>query len=135
MIKEFVEFLKRGNVIDLAVAVILGNAFGAIVSALVDNIFMPIIGILIGGVDFSSLALQVGGAKLEYGIFIQNLVNFIIIAFVLFLVVRSYNSIKTRWQREEKKEEAGPSEEVALLTEIRDLLRAQQNPTGRNRLI
>ena len=94
MLKEFRDFAVRGNVIDLAVAVIIGGAFGKIVSSLVDNIIMPIVGLLIGGVDFKSLAFTVGSAKFEYGLFIQNVVDFIIIAFVIFLIIRAINSTK-----------------------------------------
>jgi large conductance mechanosensitive channel len=94
MLKEFRDFAVRGNVIDLAVAVIIGGAFGKIVSSLVDNIIMPLVGLLIGGVDFKSLGFTVGSAKVEYGLFIQNVVDFIIIAFVIFLIVRAINSTK-----------------------------------------
>ena len=94
MLKEFREFAIRGNVVDLAVAVIIGGAFGKIISSLVDNILMPLIGLLIGGIDFKSLAFTIGGAKVEYGLFIQNIVDFIIIAFVVFLMVRAINSTK-----------------------------------------
>ena len=94
MLKEFREFAIRGNVIDLAVAVIIGGAFGKIVTSFVDDIIMPLIGLLIGGIDFKSLALQVGSAKVTYGSFIQNVVDFIIIAIVIFLMVRAINSTK-----------------------------------------
>jgi large conductance mechanosensitive channel len=94
MLKEFREFAIRGNVVDLAVAVIIGGAFGKIVASLVDNIIMPLVGLLIGGVDFKNLAFTVGSAKVEYGLFIQNVVDFIIVAFVIFLIVRAINSTK-----------------------------------------
>jgi large conductance mechanosensitive channel len=94
MLKEFREFAIRGNVVDLAVAVIIGGAFGKIVSSLVDDIIMPLVGLLIGGIDFKSLAFTVGGAKITYGAFIQNVVDFIIIAFVIFLMVRAMNRFK-----------------------------------------
>jgi large conductance mechanosensitive channel len=94
MLKEFREFAVRGNVIDLAVAVIIGGAFGKIVSSLVDNIIMPLVGLLIGGVDFKSLAFTVGSAKVVYGLFLQNVVDFVIVAFVIFLMVRAINSTK-----------------------------------------
>jgi large conductance mechanosensitive channel len=94
MLKEFREFAIRGNVIDLAVAVIIGGAFGKIVTSLVDDIIMPIVGLLIGGVDFKSLAFQIGSAKVTYGNFVQNVVDFIIIAFVIFLIVRAMNRFK-----------------------------------------
>ncbi|HEX9387266.1 MAG TPA: large conductance mechanosensitive channel protein MscL [Anaerolineales bacterium] len=94
MLKEFREFAIRGNVVDLAVAVIIGGAFGKIISSLVDNILMPLIGLLIGGIDFKSLAFTIGGAKVEYGLFIQNVVDFIIITFVIFFIVRAMNRFK-----------------------------------------
>jgi large conductance mechanosensitive channel len=94
MLKEFREFALRGNVMDLAVAVIIGGAFGAIVTSLVNDILMPLIGLLMGGVDFSGLAIVVGGAEVRYGAFIQSIVNFIIIAFVIFLIVRAMNRLK-----------------------------------------
>jgi len=94
MLKEFRDFAVRGNVIDLAIAVIIGGAFGKIVTSLVDDIIMPFVGLLIGGIDFKSLAFTVGSAKVTYGSFIQNVVDFIIIAVVIFLMVRAINSTK-----------------------------------------
>lgn len=94
MLKEFRDFINRGNVVDLAVAVIIGGAFGAIVKSIVDDLLMPLLGIVLKGVDFASLVWQVGEAKLTYGNFIQALVNFLAIAFVLFLIVRSLNKTK-----------------------------------------
>ncbi len=94
MLKEFRDFAMRGNVIDLAVAVIIGGAFGKIVSSLVDDIIMPLIGLIIGGIDFNSLAFKVGSAQVKYGTFIQNVVDFLIIAFVIFLMVRAMNKMK-----------------------------------------
>jgi large conductance mechanosensitive channel len=94
MLKEFKEFAMRGNVVDLAVAVIIGGAFGKIITSLVNDIIMPIIGIFMGGVDFTSLAITVGGAQIKYGAFIQNVVDFIIIAFVIFLIVRAINRMR-----------------------------------------
>jgi large conductance mechanosensitive channel len=119
MLKEFRDFIMRGNVIDLAVAVVMAGAFGAIIASLVNDIIMPLIGVLMGGVDFTSLSVQVGSATIAYGNFIQAVVVFVIIAFVLFLVVKSYNRVI-------KKQEAtppGPSAEEKLLAEIRDLLK------------
>ena len=94
MLKEFREFAMRGNVMDLAVGVIIGAAFGAIVTSLVNDILMPLIGLLMGGIDFNSLAVVVGGAEVRYGAFIQNIINFLIIAFVVFLLVRAMNRLK-----------------------------------------
>ena len=93
MIKEFKEFISRGNVVDLAVGVIIGGAFGKIVTSLVDNIIMPLVGIIIGGIDFSNLAVNIGRARLEYGLFIQNVVDFLIVAFCIFIFVKAINKI------------------------------------------
>jgi len=94
MLEEFKKFIMRGNVLDLAVAVIIGAAFGKIISSLVDDILMPLIGLLIGGLDFSGLAITVGKAEVKYGSFIQNIVDFLIIAFVVFLIVKAVNSFQ-----------------------------------------
>jgi large conductance mechanosensitive channel len=125
MVKEFRDFIFRGNVIDLAVAVIMAAAFGAIIASLVNDIIMPIIGVILGGLDFSALAIQYGTAVIAYGKCLQAIVTFVIIAFVLFLIVRSYNRFL------KKKEEApaappAPSAEEKLLTEIRDLLKERK---------
>jgi large conductance mechanosensitive channel len=125
MLKEFRDFINRGNVVDLAVAVIIGGAFGAIITSLVNDILMPIIGVILGGLDFSGLSIQVGEAQILYGSFIQAIVYFLIIAFVLFLIVRTY----TKMQKEEPEQAPPappePSPEEKLLTEIRDLLKAR----------
>lgn len=121
-LKEFKEFAVKGNVVDLAVATVLGVAFNAIVGAVVDHILMPIIGMITGGIDFNSLALRVGSAELRYGMAISAIIKFVAIAAFLFLVVKAINKMK-------KKEEAAPaapappSEEVLLLREIRDSLK------------
>ncbi len=94
MLEDFKKFIMRGNVMDLAVAVIIGGAFGKIVSSLVSDIIMPLIGLIIGGIDFSGLALTVGSAKVTYGNFINNVVDFVIIAFVIFLMVRGLSSLE-----------------------------------------
>lgn len=125
MIKEFKEFMLRGNVMDLAVAVIVGGAFTAIVTSLVNDIIMPVVGVILGGVDFTALAITVGDANITYGNFIQAIINFLIIALVLFLLIRSINSMSR------KKEEAPaappePTVEEKLLAEIRDLLRERR---------
>lgn len=131
IIKEFREFISKGNVIDLAIGVIIGAAFGKIVSSLVDNVVMPPIGKLLGGADFSSLAIDLGLGNdgkpvlLQYGVFINTVINFVIVAFAVFLFVKAYNSMR-------RKEEAAPppppapSREEVLLTEIRDALVARQ---------
>jgi large conductance mechanosensitive channel len=131
MMSEFREFAMRGNVVDMAVGIIIGGAFGKIVSSFVNDVLMPPIGIALGGVDFSELSVvlkeasgDVAAVTLKYGAFIQTVVDFVIIAFVIFMMVKSMNNLK-------KKEEARPaappkpSAEETLLTEIRDLLRRE----------
>lgn len=122
MLREFRDFVKKGNVLDLAVAVIIGGAFGAIVSSLVADIIMPLIGIALGGIDFTSLSLDVGQANLTYGSFIQAIINFVIIAFVIFLVIRQVKKMEKPAQAVPTAPPQ-PSAEEKLLTEIRDLLR------------
>ena len=119
--KEFKEFINKGNVMDMAVGVIIAGAFGKIVTALVDNILMPIVGMLLGGVDFSGLALTVGSANLKYGLFIQAIIDFLIIALCIFIMVKNINKLKKEEPAEEEPEET-PAD-IALLTEIRDLLK------------
>lgn len=122
MLKEFGEFIKKGNVLDLAVAVIIGGAFGAIVTSLVDDLLMPLIGIIIGGIDFTALAVNVGEATLTYGNFIQALVNFLVIAFVIFLLVRQVKKLE---KSEAPAAPPEPSAEEKLLEEIRDILKSR----------
>ncbi|MGB0383608.1 MAG: large-conductance mechanosensitive channel protein MscL [Ardenticatenaceae bacterium] len=127
MLNEFRKFINRGNVVDLAVAVVLGAAFGAIVTSLVDDIIMPLIGILLGGVDFTGLSLTVGSAVLTYGNFIQAILNFLIIAFAVFMLVRSMNQAQAAFEKEkEAAPPPAPSNEEKLLTEIRNLLAKQR---------
>lgn len=125
IIEEFKEFAVKGNVIDLAVAVVIGGAFGKIVTSLVDNIIMPLVGALSGGVDFSSYSVEVGDAAVTYGVFIQAVVNFLIIAVAIFIVVKMVNKAEKMGKHKEEKPEVPkePSEEVKLLQEIRDSLR------------
>ena len=121
-IEEFKAFAMKGNVIDLAVAVVIGAAFGKIVASLVENIIMPTIGIILGGVDFTTWALKVGDANITYGVFIQSIFDFTIIALVIFMVVRALAKL----QKKEEAKPAAPAEpsaEVKLLMEIRDSLR------------
>ena len=94
MLKEFKDFVMRGNVIDLAIAVIIGGAFGKIVASLVGDVLMPVIGLLLGGVNFSELALTVGDAVVKYGAFIQSIIDFLVIAFVIFLFIRTMNRMQ-----------------------------------------
>ena len=127
MFSEFRKFILRGNVVELAVAVILGGAFGAIVTSLTNDIIMPLIGIVLGGVDFTALAVQVGSATLAYGKFLQAIVNFIIIAFALFLIVKAANRVmEARDKKEQPAAPPAPPDDVRLLTEIRDLLKEQR---------
>lgn len=120
MIKEFKDFAMKGNVVDLAVGVVIGGAFGAIVSSLVGDIVMPVIGVLTGGIDFSGLAVKVGEANIAYGKFIQATFTFLIIAVVLFLVIKAMNATK---KAEAPAPPAGPSSTDQLLMEIRDALK------------
>lgn len=122
-INEFKEFAMKGNVLDLAVGVVMGSAFGAIITALVEKIIMPLVGIAIGGIDVSKMALTVKGVSLQYGGFLQAIINFIIIAFCIFVFVKLINTAfnKVRKQ-EEAAEEAAVDPNTALLIEIRDLL-------------
>lgn len=123
----FKEFIAKGNVIDLAVGVIIGGAFGKIVSSLVDDILMPLLGILIGGVDFTSLSIKIGDAVVTYGNFIQNVIDFLIIAVCVYVMINAINKITSKVKKEEeKKEEAKKSDEVLLLEEIRDLLKKKK---------
>ena len=122
MLKEFKAFLMRGNVVDLAEAVVIGAAFTAIVNSLVNDIIMPIIGVIIGGLDFTSLGITVGDSVIAYGNFLQAVINFVLIGLVLFFIVKGMNKMAP------KKEAApppGPTNEEKLLGEIRDLLRKQ----------
>ncbi len=130
MFKEFKDFISKGNVIDLAVGVIIGGAFGKIVTSLVNDIIMPVIGIILGKVNFSELKLVITPAQGDqpevavlYGSFIQNIVNFLIMAFVIFLMVKAINNLrKTKEVEEAPVAPAGPSQEE-LLSEIRDILK------------
>ena len=127
-IKEFKEFAMKGNVMDMAGGVIIGGAFGKIVSSLVDDVLMPIVGKLTGGVDFTSLAVTLGegenAAKICYGNFIQNVVDFLIVAFCIFLMLKGINKLnrKKEEQAPAPEEPKGPTQEE-LLAEIRDLLK------------
>lgn len=119
-LKEFKTFISKGNVVDLAVGVIIGSAFGKIVSSLVNDILMPIIGIIIGGIDFSNLTIQIKDATIKYGIFIQNIIDFLIVAFCIFIFIKLINKVS---KKEEEKKEKVVSEETKILKEIRDILK------------
>jgi len=129
MIKEFKTFAMRGNVMDMAIGIIIGAAFGKIISSLVSDVIMPPIGLMLGGVDFSNLSITLKAATeeteavmLNYGIFINTVVDFIIIAFAIFMVVKSINSMKKK-EVEKPAAPPAPTKEETLLTEIRDELR------------
>src|ERR1700761_1135476 len=131
MFKEFREFIARGNVVDLAVGVIIGGAFGAIVKSLVDDIIMPPVGLLTGGIDFSAQKIVLKAAEgktaavaINYGVFINTLITFLIVAFVIFLVVKAVNSLR-REEAAAPPADPPPTPSEALLTEIRDLLKAR----------
>lgn len=141
MFKEFKTFIAKGNVVDLAVGVIIGGAFGKIVSSLVNDILMPMIGILIGGVDFSNLVLKIGNAKVSYGLFIQNVIDFLIIAFCVFMFVQVINKLSSFTKKEEKNQikeekkiESKEDVQLTILKEIRDELKKQnQRPKKTNK--
>ena len=138
MLKEFKEFALRGNVVDMAVGIIIGAAFGKIVTSLVNDVVMPPIGLLMGNVDFSQLfidlsgsdyvtlteAQEAGAATINYGAFINTLLDFVIVAFAIFLVIKGMNRLK-RKQEETPEDAPKPSAEVQLLTEIRDSLKSR----------
>ena len=123
-LSAFKKFISRGNVVDMAVGVIIGGAFGKIVTSLVNDIVMPLIGLLIGGLNFSELSITIGEAKIAYGNFIQTIVDFLIIALCIFAIIRLFEKFKKK--EEAKSEEPAPvvkSDETVLLEEIRDLLK------------
>lgn len=126
ILTEFKEFAMKGNVIDMAVGVIIGGAFGKIVSSLVDDVLMPVLGMITGGLDFSGLTVKVGDATLKYGIFLQNVIDFLIIAFCIFLMIKGINKLMRKKEEAPAPAPAEPSAEEKLLTEIRDLLKQQQ---------
>lgn len=126
--KEFKEFISRGNVMDMAVGIIIGGAFTAIVTALVDSILMPIIGAISGGHSVEQMSWKVGEATIGYGAFIQAVINFLLVAWVLFLIIKGLNKAKAALTKpaEETAEEEAVPEDIALLTEIRDLLKEKK---------
>jgi len=136
MLKEFNEFISKGNVMDLAVGVIIGGAFGLIVSSLVDDIIMPVVGAIFGGFDFSDFFLPLSsavtadtleaarkqGAVFAYGNFITVVINFVILAWIIFLMIQAVNNMRRRMEAEKPIKPSAPPADIALLTEIRDLL-------------
>src|SRR5690606_20367701 len=123
--KEFREFAMRGNVVDLAVGVVIGAAFGKIVASLVEDVIMPAVGVLLGGLDFSGLAVQIGSATLKYGKFLQTCVDFLIIAAAIFVVVKLINRLREREAENPPPVPPAPTREEVLLSEIRDLLKSR----------
>lgn len=126
-VDEFKVFIKRGNVMDLAIGVVIGGAFSTIVTSLVNDIIMPLIGVIIGGHDFSNLTIVVGDATIKYGSFIQNVVNFILIAFCLFTIMRTINKTLIKEDKKKKEEEKKEDEQITLLKEIRDSLKEKSS--------
>ncbi len=126
IIDEFKTFISRGNVMDLAVGVIIGGAFGKIVTSLVNDILMPIIGMAIGGLNFSDLAINIQDAAIKYGAFIQNIIDFLIVAFCIFMIIKIINKFTAKFEKEKPATVPVKSEEVKLLEEIRDLLKKQK---------
>ena len=143
MLNEFKKFISKGNVVDLAVGVVVGGAFSKIVSSLVNDIIMPLIGVIIGGIDFTNLSLKVGEATINYGMFIQNIIDFLIISFCIFLVVKALNTLDDMTKKKlekikkeekvEKKEEEKVSEEILLLREINNSLKKQNKNTKKSK--
>ena len=119
-ISEFKNFISKGNVVDMAVGVIIGTAFGKIISSLVSDVLMPVIGIILGGIDFTGLTAKVGNAKITYGVFIQSVIDFLIIAFCIFMVIKLFEKFK---KTERPEEIPTKPEDVQLLEEIRDILK------------
>jgi len=127
MVQEFKEFATKGSLIDMAVGIIIGVAVSDMIGALVDNVIMPIVGIFLGGVDFSSLAITVGEASIGYGAFVQAIIDFLIIAFVIFMILKVINRMKQEFAAAQVEEAAPAPADIQLLSEIRDLLK--KNPT------
>ena len=130
MFKEFKEFALKGNALELAVGVIMGTAFQTIIKSLVNDIIMPLVGIILGGLDFTDLTLTLGDAKVAYGLFIQNIIDFLIVAACIFVMIKFINKFtkkKEAKQAKEEKVETKKSDEVLLLEEIRDLLKNNEN--------
>ena len=123
VVSEFKEFISKGNIVDMAVGVIIGSAFGKIVTSLVNDIFMPLIGVIIGGLDFTSLTIKVGEAVISYGVFIQNIVDFLIIAGCIFLMIKILAKFKKKEEVKEEEPVVKEDENTVLLREIRDLLK------------
>ena len=132
MLKEFKEFISKGNVLDLAVGVVMGSAFSGIVTSLVNDIIMPFVGLLIGGIDFSGMKATVGKASIMYGNFIQNIVNFLIIAMSIFVFIKFINRLSKKVKKEEEKAaEEKVDSQTKLLEEIRDELKKSNKKSAK----
>ena len=131
VINEFKEFISKGNVLDLAVGVIIGGAFQKIVTSLVNDVFMPILGIVIGGLDFTSLTIKFKDATINYGAFIQNIIDFLLMAFCIFIIIKVFNNLKKKLDKKEEVIEevieVKKTNEEILLEEIRDLLKEKKS--------
>jgi len=124
LLKEFKAFAMKGNVLDLAVAVVIGAAFGKIVSSLVSDVITPLIGVLLGGVDFSGLSFTLSGdAEIKYGVFLQNVFDFVIIAFAIFMMIKALSKLQKKEEVKKEEKPKEPAEEIVLLREIRDSLK------------
>ena len=129
MIKEFKEFISKGNIMDMAVGIIIGGAFTKIVTALVESILMPFIGVICGGKSVEDMSIMVGNAAIGYGAFLQAIIDFLLVALVLFLILKAFNKAKAAVVNEEEEAPAEPEPvpaDVELLTEIRDLLKEKK---------
>ena len=134
IVKEFKTFISRGNVVDLAVGVVVGNAFKDIVNSLVDHIIMPIVGILIGGINFRTLSLKIWNVDVKFGLFLQSIVDFFIIAFCIFMAVKVINKLsKKKEEKNEEPKKTAKSDEAVLLEEIRDLLKKDNKKTAKEK--
>lgn len=122
-LQEFQDFAMKGNVMDLAIAVVVGTAFGRIATSLVDNIIMPLFGGLIGGINFSNMSVMVRQVEITYGVFIQSIIEFVIIAFAIFVVIKLMNTLHKKEEAKKEEKAKEPKEDIVLLREIRDSLR------------
>lgn len=125
--QEFKDFIAKGNVIDMAVGVIIGSAFGKIVSSIVDDILVPILGVITGGINVKGLSIEIGKATITYGNFLQNVIDFLIIAICIFFMVKAIDKVSKKEEVQEQEEVPKKEENTVLLEEIRDLLKEKQN--------
>ena len=126
-LKEFKAFISKGNIIDMAVGVIIGTAFSKIVTSVVNDILTPLLGIVIGGLDFTNLSLKVGDATISYGIFLQNVFDFLVVAACIFIFIKVLSRFNKKEEIKEEKVELKKDEQIILLEEIRDLLKKEVN--------